>query len=157
MANLGGLLGLLDVETEEQRRRREAAGTEAPGVLARIGRGYMDTWEPIQQRYYNAFHPDRAAAYRQQRAEEEALYRKGLLALHPEWSSPDTAAAMAKTLPGSDIYRSLGRSAAAAPFLGGVGAAVANVQREAIFDQAASMLDFLHERGLLPQWIGPIR
>ena len=54
-----------------------------PPVLARIGRGIMDDWEPIKQSYLNATNPPAAQAYQAQRNADEAAYDRGFAQTQP--------------------------------------------------------------------------
>jgi hypothetical protein len=72
-----GLLG----PSEEQARLRAERGlpsAEPVSPMVSIGRGATDFWEPVKQAYLNVTDPAQAQAYRQQRAEDERLYQRGL-------------------------------------------------------------------------------
>ncbi len=70
---------------------------EVPGTMVRIGRGMNDLIEPLQQLYYDVSGSAKAAPFRQQREEEEALYQRGLQ------GDPDPNR-------DADLFRVLGRS-----------------------------------------------
>lgn len=57
---------------------------EPPSPWVSLGRGTTDLWEPVKQAYLSATDPAQAQAYRQQRAEDERLYRRGLLWANPQ-------------------------------------------------------------------------
>jgi hypothetical protein len=54
--------------------------TDVPSTMARIGLGVTDLIEPVKQTYLNLTDPTAAAAYRQQRTEDERLHEQGLIA-----------------------------------------------------------------------------
>jgi hypothetical protein len=57
---------------------------EAPDMWASMGRGITDVYQPVNQAYLNLLSsPAAAAAYRQQRAQDEQLYMRGLLGRAP--------------------------------------------------------------------------
>jgi hypothetical protein len=80
------MYGLLGPSEEEQARLRAERGlpnAEPVSPMVSIGRGAVDFWEPVKQAYLNATDPTQAQAYRQQRAEDERLYQRGL-----QWTNP---------------------------------------------------------------------
>src|SRR5574340_734393 len=87
-----------------------APGTVAPGtpspppMLARIGRGIMDDWEPIKQSYLNATNPTAAQAYQAQRDADEAAYDRGFAQTQPFAPVSGLLGAQAYT-PTPDDYR----------------------------------------------------
>ena len=121
-----GLLGLLGPNADELAALRARYGVpdaEVPSIPVRLGRGVMDVWEPLRQTYLNVSDPKQAAAYRAQRAEEERLYERGLLAGDPGALQPRYIGTLpngkpprvtAPPLKDSDVWRMLGRSAPAA-------------------------------------------
>jgi hypothetical protein len=105
-----GLLEPSDEQLAELRRKYGIPDAEPPTPMVSIGRGAMDLWEPLKQAYLDRVDPAAAAAYRQQRNENERLYQRGLLAGNP---LPPDAPAWAHT----DIWRQTGRGAVATPLL----------------------------------------
>src|SRR5439155_10645168 len=109
-----GLLGPSADELATMRQQRGIPYAEAPSPMVSLGRGAMDAWEPVKQTYLNISDPTQAQAYRQQRAEDERLYQRGLLSANPQ--------------PGfnpirDDLWRSQGQMAIATPLLlSGLGA-----------------------------------
>jgi len=88
----------------------------------------MDLWEPVKQSYLNATDPAQAASYQQQRAENERLYQRGLLAGDPTMNQPQQIGRQPNGQPltvapmPTDLWRMLGRTTPLA-FLGGTVAA----------------------------------
>jgi hypothetical protein len=82
-ANPYGLLGPTDEELAQLRAQRGLSPAEPPSPWVSIGRGVTDLWEPVKQTYLNATDPAQAQAYRQQRAEDERLYQRGM-----QWADP---------------------------------------------------------------------
>ena len=78
-----GLLGPTDEELAQLRAQRGLSPAEPPSPWVSIGRGVTDFLEPIKQTYLNATDPAQADAYRQQRAEDERLYQRGM-----QWANP---------------------------------------------------------------------
>ena len=72
----------------------------------------MDDWEPLKQTYLNYTNPVQAQAYLAQRAENEQLYQRGLLAANPGAGTlATTAGGDSVSAPPSDFWRMIGRTA----------------------------------------------
>lgn len=111
---------------------------EEPSALESIGRGYMDVYEPFRRGYeYWRNGPAAGRAYADQQRAEEGLYRKGL-------TNPGNPF-------GFDPWRVVGRSAVAAPFLGGASAAMGALQSNMAWESFDSFRRAyeLYKRGLL--------
>ena len=103
-----GLLGPSADELATMRQQRGIPNAEAPSPMVSVGRGAMDAWEPVKQTYLNMFDTTQAQAYRQQRAEDERLYQRGLLSANPQPGFDPTR---------DDLWRSQTHAALALPFL----------------------------------------
>jgi hypothetical protein len=79
-----GLLGPSEADLAQMRKQQAMSYAEPPSPWVSIGRGATDLWEPVKQAYLDATDPAQAQAYRQQRAEDERLYQRGL-----RWANPD--------------------------------------------------------------------
>ena len=79
-----GLLGPTEEQQAAIRKQRGIPYAEAPSPMVSLGRGLTDLWEPVKQGYLNATDPAQAQTYRQQRAEDERLYARGLLSANPQ-------------------------------------------------------------------------
>src|SRR5690349_18612034 len=73
-----GLLGPTDEQLTALRQQQGIAPAEPPSPWVSIGRGATDLWEPVKQTYLNMTDQKQAQAYRQQRAEDERLYQRGM-------------------------------------------------------------------------------
>jgi hypothetical protein len=78
-----GLLGPSDEQLARMRAERNLPYAEPPSPMVSLGRGATDLWEPVKQAFLNATDPTQAQSYRQQRAEDERLYQRGL-----QWANP---------------------------------------------------------------------
>lgn len=109
---LGGLLGQGSPDMSASPPPNGMPGVEAPSPLVSIGRGFMDDWEPLKQTYLNYTDPVQAQAYLAQRAENERLYQRGLLAANPNAGTLATTpgGAPIQVAP-SDFWRMIGRTA----------------------------------------------
>ncbi len=111
---LGGLLGQSSSDPSASPQPNGMPSVEAPSPLVSIGRGFMDDWEPLKQTYLNFTDPVQAQAYMAQRAENERLYQRGLLAANPGAGTlATTASGDSIPAPPSDFWRMLGRQAPA--------------------------------------------
>jgi hypothetical protein len=150
---LSGLLGPSDEQLAELRRKYGIPDAEPPSPMASIGRGAIDVWEPAKQLYLDHTDPVRAAAYRQQRSEDERLYQRGLLASNP---LPSDAPNWAR----ADMLRGVGQGMVAAPLLlPGMSAATALPLREAIMSMLGTsglyggLNDVRRKYGILPDFM----
>jgi hypothetical protein len=78
-----GLLGPNDAELSRLRDQRGITYAEPPSPWVSLGRGATDLWEPVKQSYLNLTDSAQADAYRQQRAEDEQRYQRGV-----QWANP---------------------------------------------------------------------
>ncbi len=125
---------------------------ESPDAWASIGRGMTDMYEPAVQAWLNMTDPQRAAAYRALRAENERLYQRGLLttvqqsqpSAPEQWLSPFAGrpnpypwmpprqSKDQGTAPPPDFWREGGRWLAAAPVLAALPASAISMTPEAL-------------------------
>ena len=132
----------MGMPTWEADQRRAALGQpEMPGILARIGRGFVDVGQPLRQAYYNAqiWNPQRAADYRQQRDQEEQLYLKGVAPNMPAQLRPMAV----------DPFRAFGRFAAMAPLIAPGGWAQLAQGANAAFNAETVLKPIYNSPGLL--------
>jgi hypothetical protein len=78
-----GLLGRTDEQLARLREQQGIPQAEPPSPWVSLGRGATDLWEPVKQTYLNVTDAALAEAYRQQRAEDEQRYQRGM-----RWANP---------------------------------------------------------------------